>query len=127
MTAAEALLRWTDPEAQSVFDGRPFPTALVQIEFSTVSEWAHTTGEVFTTFDSLVALDVVGGLIRDELAKANARLEGTAEVRDVRLVPRELRGSQGELTPNGRVKRDVVVANFSSLVDEMYAGASTST
>ena len=125
-TEIENSLKFSPYVAHAVLvaDGRPYPTALVQIEFSTVSEWAHSKGEAFTTFGTLAVLEVVEGLIRDEVAKANGRLEGLADVRDVRVLPRELRSEEGELTPNGRVKRGAVVANFSALVDEMYAEAS---
>jgi long-chain acyl-CoA synthetase len=108
-----------------IANGRAFPTALIQIEFTTVAEFAQTKGEAFTTFDSLATLDIVADLIAEEVAAANRRLEAELNVRSFRLLDREFSADQGEVTPSGRIRRDKVEQGHAALIEEMYSEAST--
>ena len=108
-----------------IADGRAFPTALIQIEFTTVAEFAQTKGEAFTTFGTLATLGIVADLIGEEVAAANRRLDPDLNVRGFRLLDRELGAAEGELTPSGRVRRDKVEEGHAALIEEMYSEAST--
>jgi long-chain acyl-CoA synthetase len=55
-------------EAILVGDGRMFVSALVEIDYSTVSDWARAHGVLYTSFSSLVTHSQVIGLIAQEIA-----------------------------------------------------------
>src|SRR5690606_15721134 len=60
-----------------VADRRKFVSALIQIDFETVSKWAESRGIAFTHFRSLAENPEVRSLVETEVGKANA---GLAEV-----------------------------------------------
>src|SRR5207253_3856081 len=55
-------------------DSRPFVTALIAIDVTTVGNWAERRNLAYTSFQDLSARPEVGGLIRDEIRKTNAAL-----------------------------------------------------
>jgi len=65
-------------------------------------------------------------VVQEEIAKAvaevNAERSRAEQIKDWRILPRELTIAGGELTPTLKVKRDVVLRRFADLVEEMYAG-----
>jgi long-chain acyl-CoA synthetase len=109
--------------AMAVAEGRPFPSALLQIEYGAVVEWAHRRSLPDTTFRTLTERPEVLELIDGEVACANASLDGSQRVREFRLVPRELELERGEITPAGVIRRHVIERGFAALIDDMY-GAS---
>jgi long-chain acyl-CoA synthetase len=109
--------------AMAVAEGRPFPSALLQIEYAAVVDWAHRRSLPDTTFRSLTERPEVLELIDGEVARANASLDASQRVREFRLVPRELELERGEITPAGVIRRHVIERGFVSLIDDMY-GAS---
>lgn len=105
-----------------IAQGRPHPTALLQIEMGTVSEWAHDEGLIYTTFKTLTELDEVEALIGGEVAAANKRLPEERRIRSFRLLPKELDVDDDELTPTRKVKRRVIDEKFGNLIAAMYEG-----
>lgn len=108
--------------AMVIGEGRPFMSALLQIEYETVAEWAQDRGLAFTTFRSLTELAEVRSLLAGEVRKANVFLTQEKQVVEFRLLPRELDPDDDEITPTRKVKRQVVARRFSALVEEMYTG-----
>lgn len=107
-------------DAMVIGEGRPFLTALIQIEYETVADWAQRRNLPFTTFRSLAENPDVGVLIDDEVRKTNVFLPVQKQVSDHRLLPRELDPDEDEVTPTRKIKRNVVAARFSALIEEMY-------
>ena len=107
-------------DAMVVGEGRPFLSALVQIEYETVAEWAQRANLAFTTFRSLAENPAVIELIGSEMRKTNVFLPPQKQVRDHRLLPRELDPDEDEVTPTRKIKRDVVARRFADLIDDVY-------
>src|ERR1700752_3402569 len=61
-------------EAVVVADRRRFVSALVQIDFESVSKWAEEQGLLYTNFRSLVELEPVRALVQGEIDRANAQM-----------------------------------------------------
>src|SRR6266404_5212898 len=61
-------------EAILFADGRKFPSALIEIDFDTVADWARQHGVLYTGFTSLSQHPRVGELIAQEIEKVNAQL-----------------------------------------------------
>jgi len=58
--------------------------------------------------------------IADEISKANEKTS-SLEVREFRMIPKELDHEEGELTATQKVKRNVLIEQFSDLIEEMYS------
>jgi long-chain acyl-CoA synthetase len=107
-------------EAVLLADGRKFPSALIEIDFDTVADWARRHGVVYTGFTSLAQHPQVIKLVEREIEKANAQLARVEQVKKFRIIPKELDPEEGDTTPTRKVKRRHMYALFKVLVEEMY-------
>ena len=106
-------------DALVVGDRRKFLSCLVAIEFDTVSNWALRKKIPFTTFRDLTEKQEVRDLIAKAVTEANEKTS-SLEVRKFELIPKELDHEDGELTATQKIKRNVIVEQFSELVESMY-------
>lgn len=104
-------------------DGRKFISAMVEIDFETVSHWARENNVTYTGFRSLTQNEKVIDLIEREIAKYNTRLARVEQVKKIRIIPKELEPEDGDTTPTRKVRRKQASEMFGQLVDEMYSGA----
>jgi long-chain acyl-CoA synthetase len=107
-------------EAVLFADCRKFPSALIEIDFDTVADWARQHDVVYTGFTSLAQHPRVTELISREIEKANAQLARVEQVKKFRIIPKELDPEEGDTTPTRKVKRRHTYALFKDLVEEMY-------
>jgi long-chain acyl-CoA synthetase len=107
-------------EAILFADGRRFPSALIEIDFDTVSDWARQNGVVYTSFTSLAQHPRVVRLIAGEIERANAQLARVEQVKKFRIVPKELDPEEGDTTPTRKVKRRHIYEMFKDIVEGMY-------
>lgn len=107
-------------EAVVVGDGRRFVSALIQVDPHTVGSWATRRGIPFTSFADLSSRPEVRDLIAHEVDRLNRDLARVERVKAFRLLPKELRQDDDELTPTMKVKRRVFEQRFSHLIEEMY-------
>jgi long-chain acyl-CoA synthetase len=101
-------------------DGRKFPSALIEIDFNTVAEWARRNKILYTGFTSLANHPEVSKLIGEEVTKGNQVLARVEQVKKFRIIPQELDPEAGETTPTRKIKRALMYKMFSHLVEEMY-------
>jgi long-chain acyl-CoA synthetase len=120
----EGLLRASPYLAEVVVFGhaRKYLTALIEIDFDTVADWARGNGVSYTGFTSLAQHERVVGLIAGEVDKANARLSRVEQIKAFRILPKALDPeAEGEpVTPTRKVKRNLMYERFKPLVEEMY-------
>ena len=107
-------------EAIVIGDKRKFLSALIGIEFDTVSNWALRKNIPHTTYRDLSEKEEVKDLIWKEILKANSETS-TLEIRKFRMIPKELDHEEGELTATQKVKRNVLLEQFNELIEEMYS------
>ncbi len=101
-----------------VAEGRPFVTALIELEPDAVVEWAKERQKPVTTYAALAADADVRRLLSGEVESVNAGLEETERVRDFAITPQPL---YDERTATGTVQRDAVLARYGRRADELYA------
>ena len=104
-----------------IADNRKFPSALVEIDFSTTSEWAKNKGLIFTSFTSLTQLSEVQNLISSEIEKRNEQLAQVEKIKKFRIIPRELDPEDGDTTPTRKIRREYTEKLFKELIDDIYA------
>jgi long-chain acyl-CoA synthetase len=107
-------------EAVLFADARKFPSALIEIDFDTVSDWARQHGVVYTSFNSLAQHPRVVELIGREIDQANTHLARVEQVKKFRIIPKELDPEEGDTTPTRKVKRRHMYEMFKDLVEDMY-------
>jgi long-chain acyl-CoA synthetase len=107
-------------EAVVIGDGRKFVSALVGIELDTVSHWATKRGLAFTTYRDLSEKQETVALIRAEVERVNAELARVEQIKQFRLIPKELDHEEGELTATQKVKRRHVEDLFRDLIEDIY-------
>jgi len=107
-------------EAIVIGDGRPFVTALIQIEAETVGKWATDLGLAFTTFKSLATSPEVFELIKKEVDQANRDFSQAERVKKFTLLDKELDHDDDELTATMKVRRSTIEQKFEGLIRGMY-------
>ena len=104
---------------------RKYLTALVEIDYDTVADWARAQDVAYTGFTSLAEHPRVRALIGAEVERANTLLARVEQVKAFRILPKALDPEEeGEpVTPTRKVKRAQMYARFRDLVESMYGDA----
>jgi len=120
----ENLLRASPFIAEAIVlgHGRKYLTALIEIDFEVVAEWARSNDVAYRGFTSLVQAPRITALIAGAIEDANARLARVEQIKAFRILPKVLDPEQeGEpVTPTRKVKRAQMVVRFKDLVEDMY-------
>ncbi|MEZ5788428.1 MAG: AMP-binding protein [Xanthobacteraceae bacterium] len=120
----ESLMRASPFVAEAVVigHGRRYLTALIEIDYDTVADWARSRNVPYTGFTSLTSHAEVNRLIQTELDRVNAELARVEQIKAFRILPKALDPEEeGEpVTPTRKVKRNLMVERFRALVEDMY-------
>jgi long-chain acyl-CoA synthetase len=120
----ENLLRASPYIAEAVVfgHGRKYLSALIEIDYDSVADWARSRDLAYTGFTSLAQNAEVERLIRAELERTNADLARVEQIKTFRILPKALDPEEeGEpVTPTRKVKRHLMYERFNSLVESMY-------
>lgn len=105
--------------------GRKYLTALIEIDYEMVADWARGQGISYSGFTNLAENPRTQALIRAEMDHCNQALARVEQVKDFRILYKELDPEEeGEpVTPTRKVKRNLMYEKFGVLVEEMYDNA----
>ncbi len=107
-------------EAIVIGDKRSFLSALIGIELDTVGEWAQRRNIAYTTYRDLAEKPEVIKLVQGIVDEVNSHHPPVEQVRQFRMLPKELDHEDGELTATMKVKRSAVGKLFAELVEDIY-------
>jgi long-chain acyl-CoA synthetase len=109
-------------EAMVIGHARKYVSALIEIDYDTVADWARSRDIAYTGFTSLAQHRAVQALIGKEIEKANSQLARVEQVKAFRILPKALDPEEeGEpVTPTRKLKRSLMLERFRELVDSMY-------
>ncbi len=120
----ESVLRASPYIAEAIVfgHGRKYLTALIEIDFDSVANWARRQNIHYIGFTSLALNETVHGLLKSEVDRLNGEFARVEQIKDFRILPKELDPEQdGEpITPTRKVKRALMYERFKSLVEAMY-------
>lgn len=120
----ENILRASPYVGEAVVFGhaRKYITALIEIDYETVADWARARGIAYTGFTSLTQHAEIEQLLRGEIDRANEQLARVEQVKTFRILPKALDPEEeGEpVTPTRKVKRTLMYTRFQALVESMY-------
>ncbi len=94
--------------------GRKYLTAVIEIDFDTVADWARANDVAYTGFTSLTAHPRIERLIRVEIDRVNGELARVEQIKSFRILPKALDPEEeGEpVTPTRKVKRNLMYERF---------------
>ena len=107
-------------EAMVIGDRRKYLSALIAIELDTVGNWALREGIPYTTYRDLSEKQEVIDLIQGVVDEVNEKFARVENIRQFRLIPKELDHEDGELTATQKLKRSAMEEAFGDLVESMY-------
>ncbi len=105
-----------------VGDGRPYLSAMIQLELDNVSDWAQENRIAYTTYKSLAENPEVNKLVRGEVDAVNEQLARVEKIRKFAILTKELDQDDDEVTATMKVRRSTVEKKFKDIIDALYLG-----
>lgn len=106
-----------------VLGGGNFPLfALIGINSRVVGKWAGDRKLSYMTFADLAAKPEVNELIAGEVARVNQSQSQQARIVRFAIIYKELDADEGELTRNGKVRRQTLEALYADLIGALQTG-----
>jgi long-chain acyl-CoA synthetase len=109
-------------EAVIFGEGRPFLTAMINIDFGNTGSWAEGKMIPYTTYMDLSQQPTVEELILKEVRKVNEQLPEVMRIHKFILLYKLLDADEDELTRTGKVRRRFVYGLYLKLIEAMYSG-----
>lgn len=103
-----------------VGDRRKFPVLLVVPNFEVLERWARAKNIAFASREELVRDSRVVEFLEAEVLPTLSDLAGFERPKRIGLLPRELSLESGEATATLKLKRRVIEANYSELIESLY-------
>jgi long-chain acyl-CoA synthetase len=101
-------------------EGQPYITALINIDFGNVGNWAEERKIPYTTYTDLSRQPGVEALILEEIGQVNTQLPNPMRVVRFILLYKLLDADDEELTRTGKVRRKFILQQYKELIDAMY-------
>ncbi|MCU0576885.1 MAG: AMP-binding protein [Desulfobacterota bacterium] len=109
-------------EAVIFGEGRPFITALINIDQGNTGNWAEDRMIPYTTYTDLSQRPEVEQLILGEVEKVNGQLPQRMKIKRFILLYKLLDADDEELTRTGKVRRRFVYGLYLPMIEAMYQG-----
>src|SRR5713101_6740259 len=109
-------------EAVAFGHERPFVTAMIAIDPSTVGNWAERRGLAYTSYMDLSQKPEVCRLVREEIAKGHATLPEASRIRRFLLLNKDLEADDAEMTRTRKVRRRYIAEKYGAVIDAFYSG-----
>jgi long-chain acyl-CoA synthetase len=115
-------------QAVVVGDAKPFVSALISIDEEMLPIWLENNGiKEKMSIEDATNNPLVIAEISKAIEAVNSKVSTAESIRKFALLPKDLTEKTGHLTPSLKIKRSVVMEDFSHLVDDIYAASAKST
>lgn len=111
-------------EAVAVGDGKPFVSAMINVDPEVVSNWAEKRGIPFAGYVDLSQKPEVRDLIYREVKKVNATLSPELRIRRFLVLHKELDADDAEVTRTRKLRRHFIAQKYRDLIEALYHDAS---
>jgi long-chain acyl-CoA synthetase len=113
-------------EAMCVGQGRPYASALINVDLAAVGSWAERRGLPYTSYTDLAQKPEVYDLIYPEIVRVNASLGEDellrgAQIRKYLILHKELDADDQEMTRTRKLRRGFIAEKYAALVDALYS------
>ena len=115
-------------EVVAIGDNRAFTTALINIDLTSVGNWAERNNIAYASYQELAGHPEVYKMIEEHVDQVNkdlsqeARMAG-AQIKRFLVLHKELDADDGELTRTQKVRRSFIAERYKPLIDGLYNGA----
>lgn len=115
-------------EAVAIGDGKDFVAVMLNIELTSVGNWAERNGVSYASYQELAGHPDVAKLILSRVDEVNRSLSqepamAGAQIKRFLILPKELDADDGELTRTQKVRRGFIADRYKPLVDGLYGDA----
>ncbi len=107
-------------DAVVIGDKRAYLTALIMIDQDNVEKFAQDNDVPFSNYASLTRAREVLALIEGEVERVNKQFARVEQIKQFRLIDRQLTAEDEELTPTMKLKRKFVHQKYAELIESMY-------
>jgi len=115
-------------QAVVIGDGKPFVSVLISLDEEMLPIWLENNGiKDKLTLDEARSNPTILAEISKAIENVNKDFSTAESIRKFALLPSDLTEKSGHLTPSLKIKRSVVVEDFSHLIDDIYADSAKST
>ena len=105
-----------------VGDQRPFIGALVTLDAEMLSPWARNNGLQGLSLDEARTNEIVHAEITRAVDDANKAVSKAESIRKFTVLAGDFTEDNGYLTPSLKLKRNMVMKDYASEVEMLYAG-----
>lgn len=113
-------------QAVVIGDQRPFVAALISLDPEMLPAWLANNGEKGElTLAQAAKSKVVLAELQRKVDEVNSTVSNAEAIKKFAVIESELTEESGHLTPSLKIKREVVLRDFSPIIDEIYGGAPT--
>ncbi len=114
-------------EVVAIGHGRDYVTVLINIDLTSVGNWAERNNVIYASYQELAAHPDVYAMIErrvDELNRSLATEEMVAgsQIRRYLILHKELDADDGELTRTQKVRRSFIAERYAPLITALYDG-----
>ncbi|MDF1603477.1 AMP-dependent synthetase/ligase [Nocardioides sp. YIM 152315] len=107
--------------AMAIGDNRPYVVAILTLDGEIAPLMAQQMGIEFTDLADLAEKPEIRSIVQQTVDAANERLSRPEQVKSFELLPVEWTAESEELTPTLKLKRRIVNAKYSDVVDRLYS------
>ena len=101
-------------------DKRMFISALIVPDFEALKEYADANRIAYTNNEDLIQLKQIDEMMQKEFAEFQKKLASYEKVRKFTLLNKPFTIEAGEMTPSLKLKRNVIEARYTDLIEDMY-------
>jgi len=119
----EDILRANPLISQAVVigDNQPFIAALISLDAEMLPIWlANNGGDKTMSLSQAAKSNIVLDELQRAVDRVNKSVSQAESIRKFKVIETELSEESGHITPSAKVKRNIVIRDFSPLIDEIY-------
>jgi long-chain acyl-CoA synthetase len=102
-------------------DNRNYLTALITLNPLELCAFAKRAGISLTSYAALTALPQVRQVVESAIAAANQQVSSTEQIKKFTILEQDFSIEASEITPTGKVKRQVVTEKYHTVIAAMYS------
>ncbi len=106
-------------------NNRNFVSAIIAPNVEAVKNYAKQNNIAYDRFEDLIENPAINQLFESRIAEAQKDMAGYEQVKKFRLIPKGFTMEAGELTSTLKLRRAVILQNYSSMIEEMYNSVSS--
>jgi long-chain acyl-CoA synthetase len=99
---------------------KAYPSAIIVIDYNTVSRWAGRRGVSFSNFAELSQRPEVYDLIKHDIDEVNRSLPSGSRVGKYLILHKEFDPDEGELTRTRKLRRHLLAERYRTLIRAIY-------